>query len=212
MNTPALFSTLLQGAPPDPLIAATKDAVRDVLAKHGSSAFTMTRKAALVHETGHAIVLTHEGLKVRSVKIFSRSVLGVEAWGGRCMHAGGAWSSGPDSSVDSDLLHARVAIAGLAGEAICGLDRPGSSLDEVVLSQVLGCNVAVKLDGYSRRDEDYAAWGRQLWNEQVWNVAIKILRANREPFMQLVQHLHENERVKGAKLHHILDQVRRINL
>ena len=207
----ALFATLLQGAPPEPLIAATEDAVRDVFVRHGRSAFTMTRDAALVHETGHAIVATHEGLKVRSVAVFRHSVLGVEAWGGRCMHGGGAWTTGPDSSVDSDLLHARVIVAGLAGEAVTGQDRPGSSLDELALSQLIGCNVATKLDNNSyQSDEEYHAYGRRLWNERVWNVAFAILLANHEPFNQLVQHLHEKEIVKGAKLHAILAQVRSI--
>jgi hypothetical protein len=201
-----LFSTLLQGAPPSELIAATNDVVRDVFMRHGAAAFASNRETAIVHETGHTIVAKHEGLKVRSVKVFRQGT----QWSGRCMHGGGAWTTGPDSSIDDDLLHARVIIAGLAGEAITGQDRPGSSLDELALSQVIGCNVAVKLDGHSRSDEDYVAFAKALWHERVWSMACRILYANREPFMQIVQALHERGSLHGAGLAKVLAQVRRI--
>jgi hypothetical protein len=205
-----LLTALPQGTPPE-LITAIEDAVRGVLDRHGLSAFMMPRDAALAHEAGHTIVAAHEGLTVRRVSIFSRLVSGVELWGGRCMDAGGTWTTGPVTSADDDLRRARMIIAGLAGEAITGQDRPGSSLDELALSQLVGRNAAAKLDDNpDRSDQEYDAYAQRLWNEQVWNVTLAILDANREPFLQIVQHLHRKERVQGARLSQILAQVRRI--
>ena len=89
----------------------------------------MPRNAALAHEAGHAIVAAHEGMAIRRVTVFSRCVSGVELWGGLCLEAGG-WTTNNDTSADDDLRRARFIIAGLAGEAITGTDKPGSSLDE----------------------------------------------------------------------------------
>ena len=47
----------------------------------------MPRNAALAHEAGHAVVATHEGGTIRRVTIFSRSMSGIELWGGQCMDA-----------------------------------------------------------------------------------------------------------------------------
>jgi hypothetical protein len=56
--------TLPQGTPIE-LEAAIEKAARDALARHGLSAFTMTREAALAREASHAIVAAHEGFTVR---------------------------------------------------------------------------------------------------------------------------------------------------
>ena len=121
------------------------------------------------------------------------------------------WTTGPDTPADDDLRRARIIIAGLAGEAGCREDLPGSSLDELVLSQVLGLNAAAKLnDDPGRSDEEYDAYAQRLWCEQVWRVTFAILDANREPFQQIVLHLHETGKVQGAKLRQVLAQVRSI--
>ena len=205
------LATLPQGTPPA-LITVIEDTTRRAFDRHGLPAFMMPREAALVHETGHAIVAAHEGLTVRSVSIFSRPVpkAGL-VWGGWCIDAGGTWTTGPDTSADDDLRRARIIIAGLAGEALTRRDLPGSSIDELALSQLVSLNAAVKLDNdLDRSDEEYSAYAERLWHEQVWNVALAILLANQEPFNCLVQCLHEKEKVKGAKLRHVLAQVKRI--
>lgn len=212
MTAAGTFSSLPRGTPPQ-LIAAIKDATRETLDQHGLPAFEMSRDAALSHEVGHTIVATHEGLIIESVRIFSRSVpLFGKIWGGWCAEPDGTqWTTGPDTSAESDLSRARFIIAGLAGEAITGLDKPGSSLDELALSQLVGLNAAVKLDDDpTRSDEDYDGYAQRFWNDRVWGVAITILHANREPFMRLVEHLHRTEMVKGDKLRDVLAQVRRI--
>src|SRR5437868_1563567 len=130
--------SLPQGAPPE-LIAAINDAARDRLARHGGAAFAASREAAAAHEAGHAIVGTHEGIAIRRIKIDSRSdpMFGTR-WGGHCFEVGWGWTAGPDTSADDDFKRARFIIAGLAGEVVCGLDKPGSSIDEEAMSQMLG--------------------------------------------------------------------------
>jgi hypothetical protein len=205
-----ILPNLPHGTPPQ-LVAAIEGAAYRAFSRHGRSAFEAPRNAAIAHEVGHAIVGAHEGFTIRAVAVFSRSVpsLGL-VWGGRCLEAGGTWTTGPDSSADEDLRRARFIIAGLAGEAITGHDRPGSSLDELVLSQVVGLNVAAKRDDPNQSDAEYSAYAERLWHEQVWGVAIAILHGNREAFLQVAEHLHQHEQVHGGKLRKALAAVKRI--
>jgi len=211
MSTPhALLSILPKGTPPE-LITVIEDATRRACDRHGVAAFTAPREAAVMHEIGHAIVGAHEGFRIRQITIYSQSAPGFgQVWGGRCMEADGTWTTGPDSSVDEDLRRARFIIAGLAGEAMAGVDKPGSSIDELALSQLVGINAAVKLADPGLSDAEHSAYTQRLWHEQVWGVAVAILRNNYKPFMKLAEHLHQNERVHGGKLHKILAQVKRI--
>jgi hypothetical protein len=189
------------------LITAIEDATRQIFDLHGASAFEASRDAAIAHEVGHAIIGTHEGFKIRQISIYSQAVpnFGL-VWGGRCIETAKFWTCGPDTSADDDLRRARFIIAGLAGEAITGRDKPGSSLDELVLSQLVGLNAAKKLDGYIPTE----AYAHQFWNEKVWYVGVAILRANRRLFSQLGNHLHQHEQVKGGKLRDVLAQVGKV--
>ena len=197
-------------APPE-LITAVENAALNALDRHGVSAFAAPREAAIAHEASHAIVGTHEGLRIRQISIYSQAMpsFGV-IWGGRCMEADATWRTGPDTSAEEDLRRARFIVAGLAGEAVTKLDKPGSSLDELALSQTVGLNAAMKLADPMLSDTGRGAYAKQLWNERVWGVAIAILFHNREPFMQLAGYLDEHERVKGGKLREVLAQVKRI--
>ena len=117
-----------------------------------------------------------------------------KAWGGWCRADGQEWTTGPDSSAEADLSRARIVVAGLAGEAVTGKDKPGSSLDELVLSQVIAHNAAAKLADPSLSDAAYDDFTERLWHERVWGVTIKILLANRGPFQQLAEHLHRRKK------------------
>src|SRR5262245_6376357 len=162
------LSTLPKGTPPE-LLIGIQDAAYRALKTHGVSAFDAPREAAIAHESSHAIVGAHEGFTIRQVTLCSRSAPGLGLlWGGRCMEAGGTWTTGPDSSADEDLRRARFIIAGLAGEAVTGWDKPGSSLDELALSQLIGVNAAIKLADPRMSDEAYAEYAQRLWHEQVW--------------------------------------------
>src|SRR5262249_6981809 len=132
--------SILKGWPPE-IITAVRDAAHKTFISHGWSAFEMSRAAAIAHEVGHTIVATAEGRIIQSVRIFSRSTPFGTAWGGWCDDADDKdWTTGPDSSVESDLSRARIVLAGLAGEVITGKDKPGSSLDELMVSQVVARN------------------------------------------------------------------------
>jgi hypothetical protein len=205
----ALEGILPQGTPPK-LFGCIENTVRDAFNQHGISAFAMPRDAAMAHEAGHAIVGTHEGVLYRSVSIESRSVPGFGmAWGGWC-NADVGWTSGPDTTAQSDLSRARIIIAGLAAEALTGKDNPGSSIDERALTTALVSNAANKLAKQNLSDAEFLAYAEQLGDEQVWNATIAILRNNEEPFQQLVNELDQREKVKGSKLRNILAKVRRI--
>jgi hypothetical protein len=205
-----LLSILPKGVPPE-LITVIEGHTHKTLNSHGLSAFEMSRDAAIAHEMGHAIIMTAEGLIVQSVRIFSRSTPFGNAWGGWCAEEDSKeWTTGPDSSVESDLSRARIIIAGLAGEAITGLDKPGSSLDELAFSQLVSYNAAAKLGDPGLSDAAHEAYAEQLWHEKVWLGALAILSANEAPFHQLATLLHRREKVKGRKLRAVLDKVRRI--
>jgi hypothetical protein len=212
LDKPTPFAaTLPQGSPPE-LITAIADAICGTLQRHGATAFAAPREAALAHEVGHAIVGAHEGLTIRSVSICAHDTPGAGVlWGGRCTEAGAAWTSGPDTTADDDLRRARFIVAGLAGEALTGQDKPGSSLDEVALSQVVGLNAAVKLADTRMSDADYSAFAQRLWHEKVWDIAVAILRANHGPCMQLAALLDQHEHVHGARLRNVLAQVQQVS-
>jgi hypothetical protein len=207
-----LLSILPKGVPPE-LITAISNAAHKTVNSRGLSAFEMTRDAAVMHEVGHAIVAAAEGQTMQSVRIFSRSTPIGTAWGGWCRpipEHDKEWTTGPDSSAESDLSRARITIAGLAGEAITGKDKPGSSLDELATSQLIGHNAAVKLSDPTMSDAAFEEFTKRLWHEKVWGMTVEILFANRGPFQQLAEHLHRSEIVKGGKLRAVLAQVRRI--
>lgn len=196
-------------APPE-LKAIVESAVRGALAQHGPSAFAQPQEAAIAHEVGHAVVGAYEGLFIENVSVFSRRVPSqVDTWGGWVSCDGPAWRTGPDTSAANDLSAARMIIAGLAGEAICRLDKPGSSLDELALSQLVGLNAATKLADPQLSADAYDTFAKRLWHEQVWDTTLNILHNNREPFQRLAELLQERQEIKGKKLRDVLAQIRR---
>ena len=206
-----LLSILPQGAPPE-LVAEIADATRDIFVRHGSSAFVAPREAAIVHEVGHTVVATHEGLVIDSVRIFSRSAPPFgKTWGGWCSEANSKeWTTGPNTSAESDLSRARIIIAGLAAEAMTGMDQPGSSIEELALSHLIGSNAATKLADPKMSAAQYATFAEALWNDQVWRRTLAILGENQDAFNRLAELLHNRENVRGGKLRAVLAQVRRI--
>jgi hypothetical protein len=202
----ALYLPSLPVGMPPQMVAGIRDAALRAFLAHGAAAFEAPRETTIMHETGHGIVGAAEGFRIRELRIFQRSA---RVWGGRCEEADATWSTGPDSSAEDDLRRARFTIGGLAAEALCGRDKPGSSLDELVLSQVLGMNAGGKLGDPTLSDEAHHAYVQRLWHEQVWGVALADLRANREPFCALAELLNQHERIKGEKLAKMLGQVKR---
>lgn len=108
MTSTSALLALPQGTPPE-LVKAINDNVRETFGRHGLAAFTMPRNAALAHEAGHAVVAAHEGMTIRQVTVFSRSMAGVEAWGGECTEAGG-WTTAWETTAADDLARARFIV------------------------------------------------------------------------------------------------------
>lgn len=204
------YSSLPQDAPPE-LAAAIADAISDIFDRHGAAAFAAPREAAVAHEVGHAIVGTHEGFQIRELRVYQQKMPngGRSIWTGRCEEAAGTWTTGPDTTADEDLRRARFIVGGLAGEAVMRMDKPGSSIDELALSQFVGVNVAAKLADPRLTDEEYNAYVQRLWHEKVWDEVIAILRENRKAFAQLVNRLDQQQRVEGVKLRKILSKISR---
>jgi hypothetical protein len=199
------------GIPPE-YVDIIMENMRAVYVQHGPSAFAMTREAALYHEGAHALIGWHEGLRICSVSITSRVVpeLGT-SWGGWCMHNDPPWPIGQDTPVKNDLRLARMKIAGIVGEAVAGLDKPGSAIDELVISQYVGQIAARKVVDVNRiSQEEFDAFAQEYWHEKVWGVGIQILANNEKAFREIIQELHLHEKVKGRRLRDILNKVKRI--
>lgn len=205
-HSTAQAASLPRGTPPE-LVAAIEAAAVNAFREHGATAFAAPREAAAVHEAGHAVMMTHEGLTVESVRIFSRE----SSWSGWCAEKNSKeWTTSPTTSAENDLSRARIVIAGLAAEALTGLDRAGSSLDEVGLSQLIGgINAGVKLADPALTDAALAAFQEKLWHDRVWGVTLSTLRANHQPFIRLAELLNQDEVVAGGKLRKALAQVSR---
>ena len=106
--------------------------VRHVLEHDGLSAFEMPKRAAAIHEAGHAILFEADGIRVRTVRIKPNHRLGAVYWSGRTS-AGEAWRVWPGTPVRVILQRLRFEIAGIVAEMLHAGDEflSGSSLDEV---------------------------------------------------------------------------------
>jgi hypothetical protein len=207
------------------LLDGIEDTARGILAKHGIAAFEMTKKAAAFHEAGHAIVGTHEGMRIKSVSIESRSMPGVAGmqWTGFCLNADG-WTSGPHTTAQADLSRARYVLAGYVAEAATNTDMPGSSIEERGLATMLVNNATVKMLGETPFatlaeaiaaqppgvSEERQAYLTKLGDEQVWDRVAAALRTNWDLFHELAQELYRRHKVKGGRLQKILGKVKKV--
>src|SRR5262245_22222937 len=128
----------------------------------GLAAFEMARSSAIAHEAGHTVVGAVHGLAVSSCEITRRTIpkifrraVGRSAWGGLTRWAqpqpfGPAgefaveFANVPTATV---LTQIAVTIAGVVAEAVFDPDeyRDGSSIDEVLVAQVLTDQLAARL-------------------------------------------------------------------
>jgi hypothetical protein len=196
---------------PPEVVDSIRAAALHAYLEQGASAFAATREETTNHEAGHAIVGTAEGIKIRSISIFQQSMPGVgQVWTGRCIEEASTWSSGPNTTAEDDLGRARFILAGYMAERLTGHDRAGSSLDEIMLSQFVFTNAAVKLGDPPLRDEAALfAYRKELYTKEVWGVTQEILRANHEPCKQLAEYLYQHKHVRGQTLDKVLAQVER---
>ena len=125
-------------------------------------------------------------------------------WIGFTDVSGGAFVYTPDkpATFDELLARSRTIYAGIAAEALfAGEDRrEGSSLDEVLLSQLFG-RYAADLIG----EDPELFWQRNI---HVW--CLCQLGGNREVHAEITEALLQRKRVKGKRLRQLCGQVERV--
>ena len=153
-----------------------REAVR-LVGEQGLHAFEMPRSSAVAHETGHAIVAVHDGVALSYVEITRRVIEGRPAWGGFTQ-----WAQPypPELMLvhpakdrpRNILLRICSLIAGVVGEEVIDPAgcRDGSSIDEVVVSQVLA-------EGLAQRDDLNGVEPKQIWNA-CWRRTAAIIHGN----------------------------------
>jgi hypothetical protein len=151
-----------------------REAVR-LVGEQGLHAFEMPRSSAVAHETGHAIVAVHDGVALSYVEITRRVIEGCAAWGGFTQ-----WAQPyppqlmlvHPAPLRNILLRICSLIAGVVGQKVIDPAgcRDGSSIDEVVVSQVLA-------EGLAQRDDLDGVEPKKIWNA-CWHRTVAIIHGN----------------------------------
>ena len=168
--------------------------VAALMRKHGPRAFEMPKRAAAIHEAGHAVVMSILGVRVSDVLIDPVAKGGKLYWGGNTEAPELAFADTPASPIGFDTLLARsrIVYAGIAAELLFAGDdrREGSSLDEIIMSQLLA-ERAASLVGAS---------APELWRDQVANWCHVQLHRNRNAHAEIASALLSRGRLKGKVL------------
>jgi hypothetical protein len=187
------------------ILRTIEEKVRELLGTEGMDAFAMPRSAALAHEVGHCIVGAAQGMKIDSVAVFARKGPFGLAWGGITNEPQG-WQFSPAMPTSAVIKRARFILGGLCGELVLDPEgcRSGSSLDELVLSQV--CVAGVVQD----RPGDFG--GRA--EEEVWQEVFKqtcwLIKSNEDAARALIRKLDRAGELKGKPLAASLHRVQRV--
>jgi hypothetical protein len=171
---------------------AMSNEITRILAAHGFAAFENPRRATCMHEAGHAVISTWLGKHVTRVTT-GRCVQG---WTGFTHCADGEWRIHPDDANAPQTLIAvgRNLYAGIAAEMMFARDdfREGSSLDEVVMSQLAAQMAA--------GDED----GETLWRSEVHLPVCVHLKRNERVVRRIAGYLLEHRKIQGRPLERML--------
>jgi hypothetical protein len=128
---------------PAALTHATISATKAMIAKHGVRSCEMPRRAAGLHEAGHAVVFAVLGIAVSRVEVQRRRDLerasGFAAWGGWCTHD-------ELEARGDDAFYAATNLAGWRAECLFAGSalREGSSLDERCIATFVCGGIAAK--------------------------------------------------------------------
>jgi hypothetical protein len=176
-----------------------------LLAEQGPRALEMPRSAAIGHEAGHVVTAAHDGIKVDRVCVFAKDFAGQPVWGGW------TYSRYPKMVFDENTPTADVLrrisclIAGVVGEGI--LDptgyRDGSSLDEVIVAQLL-------VDQLSQRRQHRGVIPQVLWNA-CWRRTSAIISLNERPARTLMAKLALTGTVRGTPLQTAMAAITRVS-
>lgn len=173
----------------------------DLLKKHGLHAFEMPKRAAAIHEAGHVVINSVLGVWTTNVLIDPITRAGKLFWIGMTDAPKLAFVDTPANRVGFDeiLSRSRITYAGIAAELLfAGEDRrAGSSLDEIIMSQILA-EQAASLVGVD---------ARQLWLDDVASWCMVQLRRNRDAHAEITAALLNRGRLKGKVLRELCAKV-----
>jgi hypothetical protein len=205
VNHLGLSESALDIAPPElqaVLMPVLEDRIKQVFAADGPAAFAMLKTDAAVHEAGHCAVASTEGMTVKRASIFEAPVSDAAAaiygtvWAGRTVYSGRRWRIDADSDPIQDLRCARTMVAGLGAEHVCGIARAGSSLDELIMAQIM-VDMAAKKFGVT---------GPELWGK-TWLGTVEICWRNRKTIEAVADRLMKTGSITGTPLRRLLDGV-----
>jgi hypothetical protein len=172
-----------------------------LIRKHGPRAFEMPKRAAAIHEAGHVTINSVLGVRTSNALIDPISRGGTLYWIGFTDAPELAFVDSPMSPVGFDdiLARSRITYAGIAAELLfAGEDRrEGSSLDEIIMSQLLA-ERAASLVGISAPD---------LWRDSVANWCNSQLHRNRKAHTEITAALLQHKRLKGKALRDLCAKV-----
>jgi hypothetical protein len=163
-----------------------QEQITRIFREHGPRAFECPKPATAIHEAGHVVVDTVLGKHVKRVSIGLRS--GV--WLG-CTECSDGKFAVHSSQVAEQTKLARHFYAGLAAESFFPeYSREGSSLDELILSQLAGKWAAMHLG----QDD------RTYWNTEVHEWTCKTLTRHKAVCVGIANHLLQHHRLKNEPL------------
>lgn len=138
---------VLDGAAAEVARQAYKAQYGFAFAAQGPRAFEDPKSSAVVHEAGHAVVFAHHDFDVRYAKVWQLRGVQQGHWVGEVRTIKEyIFDTGPHTSPDDDFRNACIQFAGRCAELLFDREnvRLGSSLDEVVLVQLLAQNISQK--------------------------------------------------------------------
>jgi hypothetical protein len=178
--------------------------INKLLAEQGPVAFETPRSSAIAHEVGHCIQAAHDGICVERVRVFTQQAFGQVAWVGWTDSSDPRCLIGPDTAPELILKRACSLIAGVVAEAVLdrGGYRDGSSLDEVVVAQLLIGQLTLR-EEYNNIDPP------RLW-DACWGRTAALLKHNEAPARDLMRKLDLTQTVRGSPLAKVMAQVQHL--
>jgi len=172
-----------------------------LMRKHGLRAFEMPKRAAAIHEAGHVAINSVLGVRTGNALIDYITRDGKLYWVGFTDAPQLAFVDAPVSPVgfDAVLNRSRTTYAGIAAELLFAGDdrREGSSLDEIIMSQLLAEHAAVQI----------GIDAPTLWRDEVASWCNTQLHRNRKAHSEIADTLMKRGRLKGKVLRELCDKI-----
>jgi hypothetical protein len=125
--------------------SAKRDILASAIALGGPAVLDCPKSSAALHEAGHCVVDALDGEIPLRASIWPVIEFGQTQWIGRTESARG-WRVDETTAAEADLKFAYSQLAGVVSEALFDPDyRYGSSVDEIVTSQIIAVTAARKL-------------------------------------------------------------------